>query len=79
MLLSVATMTRARFLFALLAFIAYGAPAEAPVVMYATSWCAYCAKARAYFARTGTPYVEHDKMSGFSEQRLDSLLARAAR
>ena len=30
------------------------------VVMYATSWCPYCAKARAYFARTGTPYVEHD-------------------
>jgi len=99
-------MTRARFLLALLAFIAYGAPAEVPVVMYATSWCPYCAKARAYFARNGIAYVEHDieksaavnaefrrlggrgvplilvgteKMSGFSEQRLDALLARAGR
>jgi glutaredoxin len=31
-----------------------------PVVMYATSWCPYCAKARAYFQRTGTAYTEHD-------------------
>ncbi|MEO8717509.1 MAG: glutaredoxin domain-containing protein [Burkholderiales bacterium] len=31
-----------------------------PVVMYATSWCPYCAKARAYFARSGIAYVEHD-------------------
>ena len=30
------------------------------VVMYATAWCPYCAKARDYFARTGTAYVEHD-------------------
>jgi glutaredoxin len=34
-----------------------GAP---PVVMYATAWCPYCAKARAYFKRTGTAYTEHD-------------------
>jgi glutaredoxin len=47
---------------------AYSAPAEtqpaakaaAPVVMYATSWCPYCAKARAYFAKNGIAYVEHD-------------------
>lgn len=31
-----------------------------PVVMYATAWCPYCAKARAYFKRTGTAYTEHD-------------------
>jgi glutaredoxin len=31
-----------------------------PVVMYATAWCPYCAKARAYFARTGTAYTEYD-------------------
>jgi glutaredoxin len=31
-----------------------------PVVMYATAWCPYCAKARAYFKRTNTAYVEHD-------------------
>jgi glutaredoxin len=28
--------------------------------MYATSWCQYCAQARAYFARAGIAYVEHD-------------------
>ena len=28
--------------------------------MYATSWCPYCAKARAYFARRGIAYVEID-------------------
>jgi glutaredoxin len=30
------------------------------VKMYATSWCPYCAKARAYFARRGIAYVEVD-------------------
>jgi len=34
-------------------------PAQS-VVMYATAWCPYCAKARAYFARAGIAYVEHD-------------------
>jgi len=34
--------------------------AGVPVVMYATAWCPYCAKARAYFKRTNTTYVEHD-------------------
>jgi len=49
--------------------IAFAAAAGAPqaraestpaVVMYATSWCPYCAKARAYFAQSGIAYVEHD-------------------
>jgi len=31
-----------------------------PVVLYATSWCGYCAQARAYFAKKGVPYIEHD-------------------
>jgi len=31
-----------------------------PVVMYATSWCPYCAKARAYFSRNGIAYTEYD-------------------
>ncbi|MGD9950993.1 MAG: glutaredoxin family protein [Burkholderiales bacterium] len=42
---------------------AAGAHAEAPqpsVVMYATDWCGYCAKARAYFAKNGIAYVERD-------------------
>jgi len=30
------------------------------VVMYATSWCPYCAQARAYFKQSGIAYVEHD-------------------
>lgn len=34
--------------------------AAVPVVMYATAWCPYCAKARAYFESTGTAYTEHD-------------------
>jgi glutaredoxin len=36
------------------------AGASAPLVMYATSWCGYCKQARAYFARKGIAYVEHD-------------------
>lgn len=48
-----------------IAFATAGAsPARAEptpeVVMYATSWCPYCAKARAYFAQSGIAYVEHD-------------------
>jgi glutaredoxin len=62
-------MTRTRVLLALLAFLVAGAAAAqpgpaaqatGPVVMYATSWCPYCAKARAHFARKGIAYVEHD-------------------
>lgn len=37
-----------------------GAAAAQPVVMYATAWCPYCKKARAYFQRNGIAYVEHD-------------------
>ena len=51
-------MTRIRFLAALLVLLAAGvtaAQAAPPVVMYATSWCPYCAKARAHFARKRTP------------------------
>lgn len=82
------------------------AAAAGPVVMYATSWCPYCAKARAYFGRKGIAYTEYDveksptanaefkrlggrgvplilvgreKMSGFSEEGFDALLARASR
>jgi glutaredoxin len=34
--------------------------AQPEVVMYATSWCGYCAKARAFFARHKIDYVELD-------------------
>jgi glutaredoxin len=30
------------------------------VLMYATSWCPYCAKARAYFGKKGIAYAEYD-------------------
>ena len=30
------------------------------VKMYATSWCPYCARARAYFAKRGVAYTEVD-------------------
>jgi len=37
------------------------AHAEQPeVVMYATSWCPYCKKARAFFNKHGIAYVEYD-------------------
>lgn len=49
---------------ALLLSLAVASPAMAQnrpeVKMYATSWCPYCAKARAYFARRGIAYVEVD-------------------
>lgn len=54
---------------ALVLAVAFAAAAGAPparaestpeIVMYATSWCPYCAKARAYFAESGIAYVEHD-------------------
>jgi glutaredoxin len=40
---------------------ATGKPESLPAVkMYATSWCPYCAKARAYFSRRGVVYTEID-------------------
>ena len=51
---------------ALVLALALAAAAGAPlaqadeVVMYATSWCPYCAQARDYFAKAGIAYVEHD-------------------
>jgi len=54
---------------ALVLALAFAAPVSAPparaeaplqVVMYATSWCPYCAQARAHFADSGIGYVEHD-------------------
>ncbi|MGB0128937.1 MAG: glutaredoxin family protein, partial [Rhodocyclaceae bacterium] len=34
--------------------------AQPEVVMYATSWCGYCTKARAFFAQHKIDYVELD-------------------
>jgi len=30
------------------------------IYMYATDWCGYCAKARAYFDERGIEYIEYD-------------------
>jgi glutaredoxin len=30
------------------------------VILYATEWCGYCKKTRAFFAANGIRYVEHD-------------------
>lgn len=35
-------------------------PARKRVIMYATSWCGYCAKARAYFQKKDIRYREYD-------------------
>jgi glutaredoxin len=40
--------------------VAQASGAQPQVVMYATSWCGYCAKARAYFAQNKIDYVELD-------------------
>jgi glutaredoxin len=57
-------MLRALVLAVALAAAVAAPPARAEatpeVVMYATSWCPYCAKARAYFKESGIAYVEHD-------------------
>lgn len=36
------------------------APSPPRVVMYATDWCGYCARARAYFEENGIAYTELD-------------------
>ncbi len=44
--------------------------AQPVVVMYATSWCGYCAQARSFFAANGIQYEERDieKSSSFHEE-----------
>lgn len=36
------------------------APGTEQVLLYATSWCGYCAKTREFFADNGIRYVERD-------------------
>ena len=36
------------------------APRQPVVVMYATDWCGYCARARAYLQHNGIAFIEHD-------------------
>jgi glutaredoxin len=39
---------------------AYTPPNDKRVIMYATSWCGYCKKARNYFEKNRVRYVEYD-------------------
>ncbi len=53
------------------------AAAAAEVKMYATSWCPYCKKARAYLERRGIRYVELDiERSREARAEYDRLGAR---
>ncbi|MCB1836156.1 MAG: glutaredoxin family protein [Alcanivoracaceae bacterium] len=38
----------------------YTPPSDKRVIMYSTSWCTYCKKARNYFERNRVRYVEYD-------------------
>lgn len=45
-----------------------------PVVLYATSWCGYCAKARALFEEQGIAYFEYDiEESAVGEEQYKAL------
>ncbi len=45
-----------------------------PVVMYGTSWCGYCAKARALFEEQGVAYYEYDiEQSAVGEEQYNLL------
>ena len=50
------------------------APPQAKVVMYATSWCGYCRKARTYFKSQGIDYTEYDiEKNADAKRRYDNL------
>lgn len=47
------------------------------VVMYATSWCPYCRKARNYFRNNGIPFTEYDiEKNAQARREYDALGAR---
>lgn len=47
------------------------------VIMYSTSWCGYCKKARKYFVAKGIPFVEYDIEKNASAKRdYDALCGR---
>jgi len=52
----------------------YSALQKGDVVLYATSWCGYCKKARELLSNNGIPYVEYDiEKSGEGKAQYDSL------
>lgn len=47
------------------------------VVMYSTSWCGYCKKARQYFAANGIDYIDYDiEQDVAAKKSYDGLGAR---
>ena len=51
---------------------------DGPVVMYSTSWCGYCVKAKNLFKEKGIDYVEYDIEKSFKAKReFDALKGRA--
>ena len=52
----------------------HGDLASAEVVLFATSWCGYCAKTRKFLAERGIPYTEYDiERSEEGKQRYQAL------
>jgi len=44
------------------------------VILYATSWCGYCKKTRAYFAEHGVLYTEYDiERSAYGKAEYDKV------
>lgn len=44
------------------------------VIMYSTSWCGYCKKARKYFRKNNIPYIDYDiEKDSSAKQRYDKL------
>jgi glutaredoxin len=39
------------------------------VIMYSTSWCAYCKKAKRYFKRKGIPFTEYNIENNMTAKR----------
>lgn len=52
----------------------YSAQHEESVILYATSWCGYCTKARQFLAEKGIPYYEYDiEASAEGREQYDAL------
>jgi len=52
----------------------YSALQTADVVLYATDWCGYCAKARKLFSENNIPYIEYDiEKSDEGREQYESL------
>ncbi len=50
---------------------------RADVVLFATSWCGYCAKTRDLLKKSGVPFVEHDiETSAEGKSQYDAIGGR---